>query len=164
MRWIIEALTGGDLSGIDPEWFYVEGSEKPEHQLSSTSRELKQVTETLRNKTHVIVGHNLFSDLGFIYNTFIGSLPAKVCHFQECMNELFPVVIDTKYLATHNADSMNPRTGLKDTLELFRNVHIPLICLHEKHTTYGTGLGKDHEAGFDSTPPILLPSSHLLMK
>ncbi|RDL34454.1 Ribonuclease H-like protein [Venustampulla echinocandica] len=150
LRWVFEALTGGDLSGIDPRWFYAEGNEKPEHQLSSITRELRQVTETLRNKTHIIVGHNMFTDLGFIYNTFISSLPAKVCHFQECIHGLFPVVIDTKYLATHGNDSMNPRTGLKDTLEPFKKVHIPLICLHEKHTAYGTAFGKEHEAGFDS--------------
>ncbi len=45
---------------------------------------------------------------------------------------------------------MNPRVNLKELLAPFRKTHVPLIVLHEKHTSYGAEFGKEHEAGFDS--------------
>jgi poly(A)-specific ribonuclease len=153
LRWIFEALAGGDLSGIEPKWFCDESSETYSKDLEKVTRELAQVTHTLRTKTHAIVGHNLFTDLGFIYNTFMGPLPRSVRQFQDDIHEQFPIVIDTKFLATHGADPMNPRAGLKDLLTPFKKSHVPLIVLEEKHTAYGAALGKDHEAGFDSLSP-----------
>ncbi|KAH6664872.1 ribonuclease H-like domain-containing protein [Halenospora varia] len=150
LRWIFEALSGGDLSAIDPKWLCSENSEKSEQQLEAVTKELNQVRAALRNKSHVIVGHNLFTDLGFLYSTFIGFLPNNVKHFQQHIHELFSHVIDTKYLATHGHSSMGSRAGLKDLLEPFKKVHTPLIVLHEKHTAYGSTFGKEHEAGFDS--------------
>lgn len=150
MRWIFEALVGGDLSGIDPEWFASKNSENPEEQLTAVKKGLALIVKNLQLKKHVLVGHNLFMDLAFIYNTFIGRLPAKVGHFQQMIHEHFPRVIDTKYLATHNADAMNPQANLKELLAPFKKIHIPLIVLHEQHTAYGAAYGKEHEAGFDS--------------
>lgn len=63
---------------------------------------------------------------------------------------MFPIVFDTKYLATHTADSMNPRLNLKDLLKPFQKIHVPLILLDENHIAYGSTFGKEHEAGFDS--------------
>jgi hypothetical protein len=150
LRWIFEALVGGDLSGINPEWFVSTLSDKPEDQLPYIKAELAHIIATLREKKHILVGHNIFTDLGFMYNAFVGRLPASVKDFQDEIHELFPTVFDTKYLATHNADSMGPRAGLKDLLNPFRKVHVPLIVLHEQHTAYGASFGKEHEAGFDS--------------
>ncbi|KAH8653092.1 ribonuclease H-like domain-containing protein [Tricladium varicosporioides] len=150
LRWIFEALSGGDLSAIDPKWLCPENSEKPQQQLEAVTKELNQIKIALRKKSHVVVGHNLFTDLGFLYKTFIGFLPSNVKHFQQHIHELFPLVIDTKYLATHGHGSMGSRAGLKDLLEPFKKVHTPLIVLHEKHTAYGSTFGKEHEAGFDS--------------
>jgi poly(A)-specific ribonuclease len=127
LRWVFEALAGGDLSGIDPEWFVNKNSEKPEEQLPAIKEELAQIIELLQEKTHVIVGHNLFTDLGFLYKTFIGALPANVQHFQEDIHELFPIVIDTKYLATHGTDSMNPRANLKELLTPFKKTYVCIL-------------------------------------
>ena len=70
---------------------------------------------------------------------------------------MFPIVIDTKYLATHTADSMNPRLNLKDLLKPFQKIHMPLILLDESHIAYCSTYGKEHEAGFDSTSPWNFP-------
>lgn len=104
----------------------------------------------LKAKKHVLVGHNLFTDLVYLYKTFIGTPPYLVRDFQKRVHRLFPIVIDTKYLATHEADSMDPREGLKALLEPFKKTHTPLIVLDERHNAYGVAFGKDHEAGFDS--------------
>jgi len=153
LRWIFEALSGGDLSAIDPLWFYTHHGteEKPEVTMSVLEAELKDVIETLQSKKHVIVGHNLFTDLGFLYKTFVGKLPEEVTKFQKNVHQLFPIVIDTKYLATHGADSMNPRSNLKEILLPFQKIHKPLILLDEGHNAYGALVGKNHEAGYDSS-------------
>ena len=150
MRWIFEALAGGDLSGIEPDWFCDRYGEKPEDQFDAKKGELDAVVEALKRKNHVIVGHNLFTDLGFIYKFFKGVLPRRVEHFQQDIHELFPMVIDTKYLATQGNDAMNTRSNLKELLEPFKKIHCPLVVLHERHSVYGATFGKDHEAGFDS--------------
>ncbi|KAH7419618.1 ribonuclease H-like domain-containing protein [Cadophora sp. MPI-SDFR-AT-0126] len=150
LRWIFEALSGGELSDIDPQWFHSKIAEDSEEQWLKVQKEFAEVTEILRNKKHIIVGHNLFADLAFLFRTFIGHLPVNVKHFQEDIHALFPYVIDTKYIATYGADAMSTRFNLKELLAPFRKTHVPLILLHESHTTYGAEFGKEHEAGFDS--------------
>lgn len=120
VRFIFEALCGGDLAGIDPMWSYT-GDENGQSNTTDSSRavleaELAAVTKELKEKHRVIVGHNLFTDLCFLYKTFIGDLPAGVGDFQSQIHSLFPFVIDTKFLATYNSDAMNPRVNLKDLL------------------------------------------------
>lgn len=150
LRWIFEALSGGELSDIDPEWFHDQSTEDSEEKWLKVQREVAQVTQTLRTKKQIIVGHNLFADLAFLFRTFIGHLPVNVKHFQEDIHALFPYVIDTKYVATYGSDAMSARFNLKELLAPFRKIHFPLILLHESHTTYGAEFGKEHEAGFDS--------------
>jgi poly(A)-specific ribonuclease len=145
-------LTGGDLSGIPTTWFSDESDDKPELNQKVINKEFTEVMDALKNKEHVIIGHNLFTDLVCLYTTFIGPLPKDVDDFQDRIRGLFPTVIDTKYLATEGHDSMSTvmRKSLGELLEPFKTIHMPLIVLHEEHTSYGTGLGKKHEAGFDS--------------
>jgi poly(A)-specific ribonuclease len=152
IRFIFEALSGGDLSGIDPLWSHKPASheEDTSAKRAELQAELKDLTRRLKQKQHVLVGHNLFTDLCFLYKTFIGRLPAGVGDFQSQVHTLFPIVIDTKYLATHGNNSMNPRSNLKELLIPFQKIHKPLIVLHEDHNSYGSAIGKSHEAGYDS--------------
>jgi poly(A)-specific ribonuclease len=145
-------LTGGDLSGIPTTWFSDESGDKPETAQKVIDKEFAEVMIALKNKEHVIVGHNLFTDLVCLYTTFVGPLPMDVEDFQDRIHGLFPIVIDTKYLATEGHDSMSTvmRKSLSELLEPFKKIHTPLIVLHEEHTSYGTNLGRKHEAGFDS--------------
>lgn len=155
MRWIFEALSGGSLEGINPAWFCDPNDEDPVTALLLKKRELEDLSKKLKLKQQIIVGHNLFADLAFVYRTFVGKLPRTVKHFQEDIHEMFPLVIDTKFLATHGDGKMQLRTNLKDLLAPFKKIHTPLIVLHEKHTAYGSTQGKDHEAGFDSKFSVL---------
>lgn len=150
LRWIFEALCGGDLSEIEAEWFWDRNAVDAESALVALKAELASIVANLKTKKHIIIGHNLFTDLGFLYATFIGPLPSKVQHFQEDIHELFPTVIDTKYLATEGQDSMSVKKNLKDLLAPFKKLHFPFILLHEDHTAYGSSFGKEHEAGYDS--------------
>ena len=143
-------MAGGDLSSIDPKWFSVaESGQAAFIDLGSKSKEVEEIREALKDKIITLVGHNLFTDLIFIYKTFIGKLPDKVTDFNECIHALFPQVIDTKYLATQADGSSQTRSGLKDLCDELKTQKKPFIALAEGHIEYGKG-GKEHEAGYDS--------------
>src|ERR1700760_4520802 len=130
LSYIFEALAGGDLSDLDPTWFYNPKSKTPEDfSPDQIKNQLESIKKKLKSKKIILVGHNLFTDLTFIYTTFIGKLPEKVQDFQKAIHEMFPVIFDTKYLASHGASDMDPRGNLKDLLQPFKDIHIPLVVL-----------------------------------
>ena len=149
-------MTGGDLSDIPVTWFCEENTKNPELKQKAIAKEFEDVKIALKKKVHVLVGHNLFTDLVCVYKTFVGPLPVLVEDFQERIRGLFPTILDTKYLATEGHDSMSTvmRKSLSELVEPFKKIHTPLIVLHENHTSYGTTIGKKHEAGFDSAYPF----------
>lgn len=163
LRWVFDALSNQDLDGIEPRWFCTLFNEHPDYieELMSVSEQLHHVKQKLATKEHVIVGHNLFTDLMFFYNTFHETLPISVIDFQEAIHDLFPTVFDTKFLASYGLGSMKPNSNLKDLLAPFKTIHKPLILLHEEHTAYSSGDNKAHEAGFDSKLPTTHSHLHL---
>ncbi|KHJ32627.1 putative caf1 family ribonuclease [Erysiphe necator] len=150
LGWIFEALCGGNLTGIDPLWVYNQQDEEPEKLPAGIATRITDVEAKLKLRNHIIVGHNIFMDLAFLYKTFVGPLPSQVEDFRKEIHRLFPRVIDTKFLATHGLESKYIRSSLKEVLEPFLKVDNPLILLHQDHRFYGSSFGKDHEAGYDS--------------
>ncbi|KAF8466616.1 CAF1 family ribonuclease-domain-containing protein [Kalaharituber pfeilii] len=108
----------------------------------------------------VLVGHNLFMDLLHLYNCFIGKLPDKVEEFVHLIHTSFPIVIDTKYLATCHDDSAtaNSASTLQLLESLLRFQANPKILLHPDHTQYASTTEAYHEAGYDAfiTSSILI--------
>ena len=123
LRWLVEAMTGGDLAAIE-SWNSqptASESEKPKPLFPRLFTRLKA------NRT-VLVGHNLFIDLVYFYACFIGRLPDRVEGFQDAMHRLFPTIIDTKYLATHgNDNSPMSRSSLEELDEALSEHPAPLI-------------------------------------
>ena len=101
LRWPIEAMTGGDLTDLDSSQFppYVDGRQEV------VAQHLQDLKTALEVKRTVLVGHNVFMDLMYFYKCFFGTLPDKVEDFQRIIHELFPLIVDTKYLATHNREN-----------------------------------------------------------
>ena len=127
-RWLVEAMIQGDLSGIDCKNFARGGDGQPAFvNLDKVQKELDAVTNVLRDKPTVLVGHNLFTDLVNIYRCFLGPLPTRVKDFQREMNRIFPMIIDTKYLATHNCGSISPKSSLGEIEAGLRSQIVPLI-------------------------------------
>lgn len=90
-RWIVEAMTRGNLSGMDydslargkmGESIFVD--------KEALSREMNRIKSLLMNRPTVLVGHNLFTDLVYLHRTFLGPLPDMVEDFQRDMHKLFP--------------------------------------------------------------------------
>lgn len=109
VRWLVEGMVGGNLAAIESYNF------QPVQSESKVPREqYERLFDRLRTKSTILVGHNVFIDLIYFYACFFGKLPDSVKDFERCMHELFPCIIDTKYLATHGND--NPAMS-KSSLE-----------------------------------------------
>ncbi|KAL8990477.1 MAG: hypothetical protein Q9177_000871 [Variospora cf. flavescens] len=162
LRWLVEAICGGDLSAINPHGFYVTNKVRQE----KVATDFINVRKQLEGKSTVLVGHNLFLDLIYFHACFFGPLPDRIEDFQKTIHDLFPRIIDTKYLATHNMD--NPavaRSSLEELDDKLSNQVEPVIELHPEHSNYAIAKPA-HEAGFDSylTAKVLVRLSTILEK
>ena len=131
LRWIIEAMVGGDLSGINVMNF-ARTSQGQAHwiDLKEFQHDFDELRAKLSSKRTILVGHNLFMDLIYLYHTFLGILPAQVEDFQQTIHQLFPFIVDTKYLATQNNVDSNAKSGLEELNQEMEKVPVPLIGMH----------------------------------
>jgi poly(A)-specific ribonuclease len=92
LRWIIEALAGGNISRIDPMLCARDIDGNPVLlDVDLCKRQLFEIEEILQRKQPVLVGHNLFTDLIYLHTQFIGPLDDSVEDFQESIHRLFPL-------------------------------------------------------------------------
>jgi poly(A)-specific ribonuclease len=127
--------------------------------MEALKNTIQSLLKALKSKPRVLVGHNLFIDLIFIYQTFVGTLPDKVTEFNKRIHELFPKVFDTKYLATQAGSSMRTKSGLKDLCDDLKTRQNPFIALAERHVAYGVQ-SREHEAGYDSKSVMCFSGHH----
>ena len=129
LRWLVEAMVGGDLGAIDPRIFARSPTGQPIFvDLEIITRQFHDLQHRLRQTPTVLVGHNLFMDLINFYKCFFGQLPDRVEDFRSIMNQLFPMIIDTKYLATHNSsNATHARSSLEELDEELNQLPVPVI-------------------------------------
>lgn len=150
-RWVIEALCGGNLGRIDLKSFGKDPTTGAAIfcDIDDYSARLNRARQTLVSHRPAIVGHNVFLDLVYLYKTFIGTLPATVEEFGKAIHELFPMIVDTKYLATHNCGDLIPASSLPDIEAMLRSQQKPELILHNDYGKYAK-YELPHEAGYDS--------------
>ncbi|KAF1811394.1 CAF1-domain-containing protein [Eremomyces bilateralis CBS 781.70] len=150
-RWIVDALSGRSLANLtmdlvsyDPQT----GARNDFNQLVfGYQSRLDRVRDRTRTSQPVLVGHNMFTDLVYFYKTFVGPLPDTVEEFAAKIHEHFPLIVDTKYMATHNCSDINPASSLEE---------IDDSLIGQKKPFVGWANGHDmsdktpHEAGYDS--------------
>ncbi|KAF1990949.1 ribonuclease CAF1, partial [Aulographum hederae CBS 113979] len=149
-RWVVEALVGGSLKKLDPSW----SARNPNTgETVYVDRDdyyfrMKRVEANLNIKRPVVVGHNCFTDMVYLYQCFLGELPDTVEEFQNLLGEQF-LLVDTKYLATYNCNAINPSSSLQETEEALRGQKTPRLVTPKEHSRY---LDEEafHEAGYDS--------------
>ncbi|KAF2716781.1 CAF1-domain-containing protein [Polychaeton citri CBS 116435] len=151
-RWIIEALVGSDLSHLD----LMECARDPETgrpvfaDMDEYRARFARAHARIRNKPKVLIGHNCFLDLVYVYKHFIGALPASVEDFSKELHKLWPMLVDTKYMATHNCGDINPSSSLEELSDALKGRATPVLELHVDHGKYEEGVELLHEAGYDS--------------
>ena len=150
-RWIIEALHGSDLNNLDLR----ECAKDPvtgEHifaDMDEFKAQFNRAQALLRGNPKMLVGHNCFLDLIYIYRTFFGALPDTVEEFQRKMHKLWPTVVDTKYMSTHNCGDINPVSSLEQIARQLSTQEKPVLEVDELHKKY-EDVEAFHEAGYDS--------------
>ncbi|KAH6625807.1 ribonuclease H-like domain-containing protein [Boeremia exigua] len=149
-RWIFEALVGGE---INTDLLYILGTHGPRDQRSRFDRALAR----LKNKRPALVGHNMFTDIVYLYRTFVGPLPSTLDEFNKSLHALLPRIVDTKYLATHTEGDLNASPSLEEIAKSLQKQPLPNIRTHEDHVKYNE-IEAFHEAGYDSllTATIML--------
>lgn len=152
-RFVIEALFGGDISGIDSSWFAVNYDGNSQWiNVNQIERDMAEIGNSVKtnHKSRLLVGHNVFMDLAFLYQTFIGDLPERIEDFQAVIHELLPNVIDTKFIATSIEHSgYQDSSSLAELSNKYKSVVEPVIDIPERFRGYSDTV-KLHEAGYDS--------------
>ncbi|KAK3701390.1 hypothetical protein LTR37_015488 [Vermiconidia calcicola] len=150
-RWIIEALHGSEITNLDLR----ECARDPvtgEHifaDMDEFKAQFHRAHGLLRGNPRILIGHNCFLDLVYIYRTFIGALPDTVEEFQHKIHNLWPVIVDTKYMSTHNCGDINPVSSLEQIAQQLNEQQTPTLEVDKDHKKY-EGVESLHEAGYDS--------------
>lgn len=125
-RWIAEALAGGDLSTLSSSSFRkIVNNSRALGSIPDLDEFSDMMKQKLKSHRPVLVGHNIFTDLVYFCRRFFGPLPERVEDFQILAHELFPTVIDTKYMATHECGSINPTCSLTEICDSLSGISIP---------------------------------------
>ncbi|OCT49541.1 putative CAF1 family ribonuclease [Cladophialophora carrionii] len=145
-RWVLEAIMGGDISNLPHH--YVVAAHSPEDKPKDVQRFLNDLQKKLKAQTRAVVGHNCLTDVINLYRCFVGDLPEKVGDFSAHLHKLFPVIMDTKFVAGLG----NKRwadTSLRSVESELSSVELPQIHLPPAFDRY-LYAANYHEAGFDS--------------
>ncbi|RZF45247.1 hypothetical protein LSTR_LSTR010391 [Laodelphax striatellus] len=125
------------------------------------------VIRQLAQSGKLIIGHNFLIDLCHILNQFFSPLPEEYNEFKSMLHDIFPRLLDTKYMC-HS----EPFTNLLPTSTLAQL--LPVICKSpfklpevgciDKDYGYSTSSNKNHEAGFDAyiTGLLFITFAHYL--
>ena len=147
LRWVWEAVLGGSLEEIDARVFMQPGAW---NDLAEIAHRFATVRERLRTRARpVLVGHNVLVDLVFFVRCFLGPLPDRVDDFAKLVHRLFPVVVDTKYLATHHGEDPDRPSALADLDAEACSYEFPFIEVPHGYERY-LFERPHHEAGYDS--------------
>ena len=163
-RWVIEALAKGSLQSIDPQ--YLARREEGDTTYVDVNRirsKFGRAAANLQRHQPVLAGHNLFLDLVFMYRSFIGELPDTLDGFRDAVHDLFPAVVDTKFMATIDTGELGPNSSLQDLAKQVKDEPLPKIgefgcalkscsdfsAIHSEYNKYSEKTAL-HEAGYDS--------------
>lgn len=149
LRWVIEAIAGQAFRNIDPMIFTTDDAGSMTVPSFDITARYQRCQHLLNGNPRPLIGHNMFLDLVYLYQNFMGQLPDTIDAFAAEIHKLFPVIVDTKYLATHECGDMNPTSSLQELAEELDEREEPEIVLHQKHNKYNE-LEAHHEAGYDS--------------
>jgi CAF1 family ribonuclease len=149
-RWLIEAICGGDITRMPSEYFInalPSGVNPTDGEGGALRKFIDDLQRQLNSRRRILVGHNCFMDLIYLYRCFIGELPPRLEDFQELIREMFPAVVDTKYIASFGESWQS--TSLQEVEEKLPTEGVPRVEVPAEFDRYAIGQSL-HEAGYDS--------------
>ncbi|KAI0460419.1 CAF1-domain-containing protein [Xylaria acuta] len=164
IRHVFDALAGGEFASKIKESWILGGAQNCRiDPLNSNNRpgfgyapDMSQVEAILKARSPIIVGHNLFHDLAFIYRTFFGHLPENLDEFLSTIHKLFPRIIDTKYMflksQAHQGQVATNRS-LSELYSMYGTRQLPFIRSTDNFIEKSENF---HHAGQDSALTMTL--------
>jgi hypothetical protein len=151
-RWLIEAISGGDITKMPPEYFtnaFSSDVKPPDGEEGALQKFIDDLQQKLNSRRRVLIGHNCFTDLVYLYSCFIGQLPDRLEDFQDLIRGMFPAVIDTKFIASFGKGWHS--TSLQDVESELEpeGPGVPVVEVPVEFDRYAVGQ-RLHEAGYDS--------------
>lgn len=145
-RWILEAIMGGDITKMPHH--YVRSAFEEADCPKDIAAFLHELQGRLQSQKRAIFGHNCFTDVINLYRCFFGDLPERVEEFGQKLQELFPLILDTKHFATlgSNRWANTALSSVEEDLatETKPAMHVPRHFERYQHSAVF------HEAGYDS--------------
>ncbi|XP_055608028.1 poly(A)-specific ribonuclease PARN-like [Uranotaenia lowii] len=114
---------------------------------------LSLVLQELSKAKKMIIGHNMLLDLLFIIRQFFRPLPPNYQDFKKVVRELFPLILDTKYLCTNGEIKVHVNSSvLSHVFEAVQKepFKLPEVVSGFEDHKYCPNEMKQHEAGFDA--------------
>ncbi|KAG2228303.1 hypothetical protein INT45_011095 [Circinella minor] len=113
----------------------------------------RKVIDMISASRKVVVGHNMLLDICHVISQFIQPLPEDVQEFKKLANQIFPHMIDTKYLTLTSPDlqvEIGSGTALENlrfetNQEKFKNPYVDMSIEFPRYLH-----DKEHEAGYDA--------------
>ncbi|KAK4230841.1 ribonuclease H-like domain-containing protein [Podospora fimiseda] len=97
---IFEALVGGHFAGrIDVDLLFPADHSPTITERIEMRKRLQRYEKKRRERPPILVGHNQYFDLCFLYQTFVGNLPPTFAEFKSRAKILWPQLVDTKHMA-----------------------------------------------------------------
>ncbi|OAA54131.1 caf1 family ribonuclease [Niveomyces insectorum RCEF 264] len=152
LRYIVEALAGGDFAEDAVDLLDPQNEEPSAHDATYTIQsQLRDCEKKLKSKTPVLIGHNMFLDMCFLYEAFVEPLPGTLDEFKHEIHKLFPRIIDTKALIASRSHNMMPVGNLEELyIDALKQPSPPVEHLIPvSYNKPDTRLA--HQAGFDSS-------------
>ncbi|KAI1805680.1 CAF1-domain-containing protein [Daldinia bambusicola] len=160
---IFEALSGGSFADRIKQEYVCRQEEVPEHEKEwnehNKTFDFEKCEANLKKNRPTLVGHNVFMDLVYIYQSFFEPLPSNVDDFLTEIHKLFPRIADTKFMYGRGKHMMAPDRNLDKIYDSYVKKPVPRIKLE-----LGRNLPGPHHAGSDSstTANLFLKQSHTL--
>lgn len=151
LRWIFDGIVGADLSRLPLDYVAAalpKDADAPQGVIPA-QRFLNQLIDKLKERRKVLIGHNCLTDLMFLYKMIVGDLPMTLAAFKEQLHDLFPAIIDTKFVANCHSEKYG-RLSLGEVVQdLAQEKNGPVIYTPPDYDRYANHVWL-HEAGYDS--------------
>lgn len=124
-------------------------AEEKEKALSKLKADIgfRLVIDKIIERQLPVIGHNCFLDICHVYEKFIGKMPSNVNDFKREVQRRFPLILDTKMLASEDKELTGSGSfGLSDLYKYFGECKEKLLYAPGLHK-----LGEQfHDAGYDA--------------
>lgn len=153
-RWIIDGIIGRDLSKLPDDYLQPVVPALPkDSDAQDIELPMKAFVQDLNHKLQarrkVLIGHNCLTDIMFLYRMAVGDLPPTIEEFRDRVHDMFPAIIDTKFVSNCFSEKYGRLSLGEVASDLATDESLPALFLPNRFDRYAQTAFL-HEAGYDS--------------